>query len=210
MTAKPTWLKEYFETPETSLPQELVWGVVREAAAPTAAHQRAVGALYIRLSQHLRETGAGEAWLAPLDVVLDVEQNLVVQPDLSVVLTENADIVTDRIWGAPDLVVDVMSPGPRVGLPAEAMVETRTIAKVGKRRGAAGVVRQVRRPRMLAGPSAWRPHRSHQLPGRRHRVEDVRSCRLDPIVGAAGTAAHTARRHLRPDELARDPWRGVP
>ena len=53
---------EYFRTPETLLPQELVWGYVREAAAPSAAHQRVVGALYIRLTQHLRETGAGEAW----------------------------------------------------------------------------------------------------------------------------------------------------
>jgi Uma2 family endonuclease len=106
---------EYLDTPEVLLPQELVYGYVREAAAPTASHQRTVGALFIRLSQHLRDTGAGEAWLSPLDVVLDVERNLVVQPDLSVVLAENADIVTDRIWGAPDLVVEVMSPRPRIG-----------------------------------------------------------------------------------------------
>ena len=106
---------EYLRTTEVLQPQELVYGYVREAAAPTAAHQRTVGALFIRLAQHLRETGAGEAWLAPLDVVLDVERDLVVQPDLSVVLTERADIVTDRIWGAPDLVVEVMSPRPRIG-----------------------------------------------------------------------------------------------
>jgi Uma2 family endonuclease len=106
---------EYVRTPETLLPQELVYGYVREAAAPSASHQRVVGALYIRLTQHLRDTGAGEAWLSPLDVVLDVERDLVVQPDLSVVLAAHADLVTDRIWGAPDLVVEVMSPRPRIG-----------------------------------------------------------------------------------------------
>lgn len=106
---------EYFRTPEMLIPQELRYGVVREAAAPSARHQRTVGALFIRLAQHLEQTGAGEAWLAPLDVVLDVEQDLVIQPDLSVVLNERADIVTDRIWGAPDLVVEVMSPRPRIG-----------------------------------------------------------------------------------------------
>lgn len=106
---------EYFRTPETRIPQELVYGFVREAAAPSARHQRTVGALFVRLTQHLQETGAGEAWLSPLDVVLDVEQDLVVQPDLSVVLTERADIVVDRIWGAPDLVVEVLSPRPRIG-----------------------------------------------------------------------------------------------
>lgn len=115
MAAEPIPTYEYLRTPEVLVPQELVWGYVREAAAPSAAHQRAVGALYIRLSEHLRATGAGEAWLSPLDVVLDVKRNLVVQPDLSVVLTEHADIVTDRIWGAPDLVVEVMSPHPRIG-----------------------------------------------------------------------------------------------
>lgn len=115
MAERTTATNEYFRSPETLLPQELVYGYVREAAAPSAAHQRVVGALFIRLSQHLGNTGAGEAWLAPLDVVLDVERNLVVQPDLSVVLTEHADIVTDRIWGAPDLVVEVVSPNPRIG-----------------------------------------------------------------------------------------------
>jgi Uma2 family endonuclease len=115
MAERPIETTEYLRTPETPLPQELVYGYVREAAAPSAAHQRTVGALFIRLSQHLRDTGAGEAWLSPLDVVLDVERNLVVQPDLSVVLAEHADIVTDRIWGAPDLIVEVMSPRPRIG-----------------------------------------------------------------------------------------------
>ncbi len=115
MPAPPLRTNEYFRTPETLLPQELVYGYVREAAAPTPAHQRVVGELYVRLRQHLRDTGAGEVWLSPLDVVLDAERDLVVQPDLSVILAEHADIVTDHVWGAPDLVVEVMSPRPRIG-----------------------------------------------------------------------------------------------
>lgn len=106
---------EYFRTPERLPPQELVYGFVREAAAPAARHQRVVGRLFICLARHLEDTAAGEAWLSPLDVVLDAEEDLVVQPDLSIVLSERADIVTDRIWGAPDLVVEVMSPRPRIG-----------------------------------------------------------------------------------------------
>ena len=115
MPAPPIHTHEYLRTPETLLPQELVYGYVREAAAPTPAHQRVVGALHVRLWQHLRETSAGDVWLAPIDVVLDVDRDLVVQPDLSVVLAAHADLVTDHIWGAPDLVVEVMSPRPRIG-----------------------------------------------------------------------------------------------
>jgi Uma2 family endonuclease len=115
MPAPPIRTDTYLRSEETVLPQELVYGYVREAAAPSAAHQRVVGALYVRLSQHLQDTGAGEVWLSPLDVVLDAERDLVVQPDLSVVLAGHADRVTDRIWGAPDLVVEVMSPRPRIG-----------------------------------------------------------------------------------------------
>ena len=115
MPAPRITVDEYLRTPETLVPQELIWGRVRESAAPTTRHQRTVGELHVRLWAYLRHTGIGDVWLSPIDVVLDPEADLVVQPDLAVILRERADIVTDRIWGAPDLVVDVMSPRPRIG-----------------------------------------------------------------------------------------------
>jgi Uma2 family endonuclease len=115
MPAPPIRTHDYLSTPETLLPQELVWGYVREAPAPTPGHQRVVGALHVHLWHHLQDANAGDVWLSPIDVVLDAERDLVVQPDLSVVLTEHADRVTDRIWGPPDLVIEVMSPRPRIG-----------------------------------------------------------------------------------------------
>ena len=107
---------EYLRTPETVLPQELVYGVLREAAAaPTPDHQDVVGKLYIAVAEHLRVRAEGQAWLAPIDVVLDAGRGLVVQPDLVVVTNSRMHIVADRIRGAPDLVVEVMSPQPRIG-----------------------------------------------------------------------------------------------
>jgi hypothetical protein len=43
MAEEPMAIDEYLRTPEVLLPQELVYGYVREAAAPTAVHQRTVG-----------------------------------------------------------------------------------------------------------------------------------------------------------------------
>lgn len=106
---------EYFRTAETVLPQELVHGIVRDAPAPTPGHQWAVGQFFMALAEHVRDHGAGGVWLAPIDVVLDRQQPLVVQPDIVFVAQNRLHIVTDRVWGAPDLVVEVLSPHPRIG-----------------------------------------------------------------------------------------------
>ena len=106
---------EYLRTPETMLPQELVWGRVRDAAAPTPGHQWVVGGFFIALTKHVRQHGGGAIWLSPIDVVLDRDSHLVVQPDLVLVSESRIGIVTDRVWGAPDLVIEVLSPRPRIG-----------------------------------------------------------------------------------------------
>ena len=46
-------LNEYFQTPETVLPQELIHGVMRVAESPSPIHQHIVGNLFLLLHQHL-------------------------------------------------------------------------------------------------------------------------------------------------------------
>jgi len=106
---------DYFATPETLMPAELAFGVLRVAEAATPRHQSAVAQLFLALDTHVRSGQLGRMWLAPLDVVLDASKALVVQPDLLFISSEREWIVQDRVRGAPDLVIEVLSPNPRIG-----------------------------------------------------------------------------------------------
>lgn len=101
----------YLAGEETNRPQELAYGILREPATPTFEHQTIVGALYKRLDRHVRKYGLGRVVISPMDVILDRERHLVVQPDVLFISTERLAICTDRVWGAPDLTVEVLSLG---------------------------------------------------------------------------------------------------
>ena len=101
----------YLAGEETNRPQELAYGILREPATPTFEHQIIVGALYKRLDRHVRKYGLGRVVISPMDVILDRERHLVVQPDVFFVSAERLAICTDRVWGAPDLTVEVLSLG---------------------------------------------------------------------------------------------------
>jgi Uma2 family endonuclease len=106
---------EYLRTPETVLPQELALGILHVADAPLPQHQMMVAQLFRALDHHVRGRDLGRIWLAPLDVILDSARAVVVQPDLLFISNERSWIVRDRVRGAPDLVIEVLSPDPRVG-----------------------------------------------------------------------------------------------
>ena len=102
---------EYFRYPETNRPMELVYGYVREPPAPFGEHQIAVFRIAKILDAHVEPRRLGRILISPLDVVLDKESDLVVQPDLLFVAHARLGIVRDRVWGPPDLTIEVLSPG---------------------------------------------------------------------------------------------------
>jgi len=110
---------EYFRTPETVLPAELRFGVLRVREAPTARHQSAIASFFLVMNAYVRARDIGRVWLSPLDVVLDRERSLVVQPDLMFIAKEREWIVDNHVNGAPDLVVEVLSPNSRIGTTEE-------------------------------------------------------------------------------------------
>ncbi len=101
---------EYLGMPETNKPQELAYGILREPPAPRYGHQALVTRMTAALSQFAARTRLGVVCVSPVDVVLDQERALVIQPDIVFVATARQDIIRDQIWGAPDLVVEVLSP----------------------------------------------------------------------------------------------------
>jgi Uma2 family endonuclease len=107
--------REYLDTPESVLPSELAYGELRVRDSPAVSHQRVVRDLTIALDRFVRERQLGEVLPAPMDVVLDREADLVVQPDILFVSAARRHLLTSKVDGAPDLVVEVLSPNPRIG-----------------------------------------------------------------------------------------------
>src|SRR5687768_9607590 len=106
---------EYLRTPESLVPTELIYGTLRVADAPLPRHQRVVSDLCLALVEHAEQKRLGEVWIAPLDIILDAERAAIIQPDLFFISNERSHILMDRVRGAPDLVVEVLSPNPRIG-----------------------------------------------------------------------------------------------
>jgi Uma2 family endonuclease len=98
---------EYFQLPETLLPTELINGDLLEMPAPVPNHQRFSGRVY-KVVDYLKPNG--EVFYAPADIYLD-EINIV-QPDIFWIAENGKCIEGEKYFrGAPDLVVEVLSPG---------------------------------------------------------------------------------------------------
>ena len=99
-------------TASTDRRYELIDGDLYMNPSPTVAHQVISRNLALRLHEHVSSRRCGLVLFAPLDVVLgEGEARSVVQPDILFVSNERAGIVTeDEIIGAPDLVVEILSP----------------------------------------------------------------------------------------------------
>ena len=92
---------DYLSGAEQLRRQELVWGFVREPPAPRYGHQSIVTRTIVLLDQHVRSGGLGRVCVSPIDVVLDEQKDLVVQPDIIFVSNENAAIVRTRSGARP-------------------------------------------------------------------------------------------------------------
>lgn len=106
-TLGPFRRQDYERLPEQPR-YELIYGRLYLTPSPTWLHQIVALLLWHRLDRIACRT-RGLALAAPLDVTL--ADHSVVQPDVIYLTRERRPIAGEHIEGAPDLLVEVLSPG---------------------------------------------------------------------------------------------------
>ncbi len=94
--------------PNDNKRREIVDGELFVTPSPNLSHQRISRNLLFALLEFLKQHPIGELIDAPMDVILSEYD--VLEPDLLMVLNEHRTIMQDWVRGAPDLVVEVLSP----------------------------------------------------------------------------------------------------
>ncbi len=94
--------------PDDGKRREIIDGDLYVTPSPRFSHQATSAKLYRAIDRYLDKHPIGEAYYAPLDVIFSDHD--VVEPDIIFVLNEHRQILQDWVRGAPDLVVEILSP----------------------------------------------------------------------------------------------------
>ena len=101
--------EDYVLLPNDRNRYEILEGELTVTPAPSTKHQTASGNLFVLLAHYIKQRDLGKLFHAPIDLIL--ESTSVLQPDLLFVSKARQHIITERaIEGAPDLVIEILSP----------------------------------------------------------------------------------------------------
>ncbi|HPH45790.1 MAG TPA: Uma2 family endonuclease [Chryseolinea sp.] len=96
--------------PEGTL-AELINGSIYMSPASTTQHQSTILDLSVALSTYVKQLKLGKIFIAACDVYLDEHSNAV-QPDILFISSKKSEIIKESgIYGVPDLLIEVLSPG---------------------------------------------------------------------------------------------------
>gem|GEM_PF-83301 len=104
--AGPYQAIDYWKLPEGE-PVELVRGRFIVSPSLSTLHQTVISCL-IRILQRAEDATDGLMFVSPMDVVLS--NDTILQPDLLYISKQRLNIVSDRVEGAPNLVIEILSP----------------------------------------------------------------------------------------------------
>lgn len=92
---------------------ELIDGVLYNMSSPSSIHQVLTGMIYNKIANYIMEKkGQCIPIVSPMDVQLDCDNKTIVQPDVMIVCDRDK-IQKGVVYGAPDFVVEVLSPSTR-------------------------------------------------------------------------------------------------
>lgn len=101
---------DYLLLPDNEKRYEILEGELLMSPSPNANHQIVLLNLATILKLFVEKFGLGKIFIAPFDVVISKFD--VVQPDIIFISKENNHIIkSTHVEGAPDLVVEIISPG---------------------------------------------------------------------------------------------------
>jgi Uma2 family endonuclease len=106
-----TIMELYKSLPEGTL-AELIDNTIYMSPAPKFIHQKTSRTIARQIENLIVDGGLGEVISAPFDVYLDEKSNAI-QPDITVVLTSNIQIIAEdgSIHGVPDMLIEILSKG---------------------------------------------------------------------------------------------------
>jgi Uma2 family endonuclease len=102
--------QDWLNFPDDGWRYEIIDGVLYMSPPPLIHHQDILGELFARMRTHARRNGLGKVLCAPCGVRLP-GQPVPIEPDILFVRRERLAIIERRyVEGAPDLVVEILSP----------------------------------------------------------------------------------------------------
>ena len=102
--------EDYLRLPDDGMIYEIIKGELHMSPAPEPIHQEDKGNLFAFFWNFSRQHDVGRPYDAPIDVILPGLTSPV-QPDVLFIVKERLHIVKKgRIEGAPDIMVEVLSP----------------------------------------------------------------------------------------------------
>lgn len=105
-------LDDYYALPDDQR-VELIDGYFYNMSSPTFGHQSIGGEIYRQIANFIMENGGScRSFIAPVDVQLDCDNKTMVQPDVGIVC-DTSKIKRFGIYGAPDFLVEVISPSTK-------------------------------------------------------------------------------------------------
>jgi Uma2 family endonuclease len=92
---------------------ELIDGQIYYMAPPSRRHQKIAGKLFAAISHYIDSNGGScEPYIAPFAVFLNEDDKNYVEPDISVIC-DTSKLTDKGCDGAPDWIIEIVSPGSR-------------------------------------------------------------------------------------------------